>query len=257
MKGALTQYIDVAQIVLYGFWVFFAGLIVYLRREDKREGYPLESDRSRNVQVVGFPKPPSPKTFLLAHGGGTRTAPRSEAQQPVAATPVGPWPGAPLEPDGDPMLDAVGPAAYAMRAQAPDLTVEGQPKLAPLRVATDYGVEARDPDPRGMQVFGADDRVGGTVTDVWIDRSEPQIRYLEMEVSGANGPRRVLLPINFARISRSDKNVKVVSLLAKHFANVPGLANPDVVTAREEDHITAYYAGGQLYAEPSRMGPLL
>ena len=44
--GAITQYIDVAQVTLYAFWIFFALLIFYLRREDKREGYPLESDRS-------------------------------------------------------------------------------------------------------------------------------------------------------------------------------------------------------------------
>ena len=46
MRGAITQYIDVAQILLYAFWIFFAGLLIYLRREDKREGYPLESERS-------------------------------------------------------------------------------------------------------------------------------------------------------------------------------------------------------------------
>ncbi|MBV9775481.1 MAG: hypothetical protein JO143_00385 [Acetobacteraceae bacterium] len=40
--GGLTSYIDVAQMTLYGFWIFFFGLIIYLRREDKREGYPLE-----------------------------------------------------------------------------------------------------------------------------------------------------------------------------------------------------------------------
>ena len=54
-RGAITDYIDVAQVVLYVFWIFFAGLIVYLRREDKREGYPLESDRSGRVTVQGFP----------------------------------------------------------------------------------------------------------------------------------------------------------------------------------------------------------
>ena len=37
--------IDLALIALYAFWIFFAGLIFYLRREDKREGYPLVSDR--------------------------------------------------------------------------------------------------------------------------------------------------------------------------------------------------------------------
>ncbi len=55
--------------MLYAFWVFFAGLIIYLRREDKREGYPLESDRSESIKVQGFPAMPEPKTFLLPHGG--------------------------------------------------------------------------------------------------------------------------------------------------------------------------------------------
>ena len=69
MQGAITSYIDVAQVTLYAFWVFFAGLILYLRREDKREGYPLESDRSGAIRVQGFPPIPEPKTFLLPHGG--------------------------------------------------------------------------------------------------------------------------------------------------------------------------------------------
>ena len=36
--------LDVTEWVLYGFFLFFAGLIIYLRREDRREGYPLEDD---------------------------------------------------------------------------------------------------------------------------------------------------------------------------------------------------------------------
>jgi photosynthetic reaction center H subunit len=58
--------IDFAQIVLYAFWIFFAGLIWYLRREDKREGYPLVSDR-RNVTVQGFPAIPAPKRKTSSH----------------------------------------------------------------------------------------------------------------------------------------------------------------------------------------------
>ena len=47
--GAITSHIDVAQVALYAFWIFFAGLIFYLRSEDKREGYPLQSDRSDRI----------------------------------------------------------------------------------------------------------------------------------------------------------------------------------------------------------------
>ncbi|MGQ0595573.1 MAG: photosynthetic reaction center subunit H [Gammaproteobacteria bacterium] len=258
--GSVTSYIDVAQLVLYAFWIFFFGLVFYLRREDKREGYPLESDRRERldrISVQGFPNPPAPKVFAL-RDGGTATAPRGKGDtREIRAQPVGPWPGAPLEPTGDPMLDGVGPAAYAERADVPDLTMDGRPKIVPLRVAGDFHLESRDPDPRGMEVIGADRAVGGTVTDVWVDRSETVIRYLELEVPTAGGPRRALLPINFARVDGNRRQVRVKSILARHFGEVPALKNPEQVTLLEEDRIVGYYAGGNLYAEPSRMGPLL
>jgi photosynthetic reaction center H subunit len=78
MQGTITGSLDFAQVVLYVFWVFAAGLIFYLRREDKREGYPLESERSPHVRVQGFPWIPQPKTFLLPHGG-TVSAPDARA----------------------------------------------------------------------------------------------------------------------------------------------------------------------------------
>jgi photosynthetic reaction center H subunit len=60
--GAITDYMDVAQMTLYVFWLFFAALVIYLRREDKREGYPLESSRSRQIRIEGWPPLPKPKT---------------------------------------------------------------------------------------------------------------------------------------------------------------------------------------------------
>jgi photosynthetic reaction center H subunit len=251
--GALTNYLDVAQLVLYAFWIFFAGLIYYLHRENKREGYPLESDRSGGrIEVQGFPRIPEPKTFLLAHGG-TATVPNRKAdRRPVKAAPVAGFLGAPLEPTGDPMLDGVGPAAYAERADTPDLTFEGAPKIVPLRVAADHYLESRDPDPRGMQVIAGDGEIAGTVRDAWVDRSEALIRYLEVEVAGG---RRVLLPMNFARVGGGA--VRVQSIFAKHFASVPATKQPDQVTFLEEDRICAYYAGGTLYAEPRRQEPWL
>ncbi|NBQ12772.1 MAG: photosynthetic reaction center subunit H, partial [Gammaproteobacteria bacterium] len=44
LTGDITGYVDVAQVVLYVFWLFFFVLIFWLHREGKREGYPLESD---------------------------------------------------------------------------------------------------------------------------------------------------------------------------------------------------------------------
>jgi photosynthetic reaction center H subunit len=254
-KGAFTSYIDVAQILLYAFWIFFAGVIYYIRREDKREGYPLKSDRSDHIVVQGFPAMPSPKTFLLPHGGSVQKPSREVDKREIKARPVAPWPGAPLEPTGNPMLDAVGPASYAERTDTPDLTLEGTPKIVPLRVAHDFSVSSKDPDPRGVPVVGGDGKVGGVVSDVWVDRSEPQVRYLEVAVSGSG--RRVLLPIAFAIVDDAGRAVWVNSIMSHQFAGVPGLANADQVTLREEDRISAYYAGGTLYGTPSRLGPVL
>ena len=147
-KGSIVGSIDTAQVVLYVFWVFFAGLIFYLRREDKREGYPLVSDRGGGVSVVGFPVPPSPKIFRLAHGHGDVMAPATRAEPPLNnVRPVAPWPGAPLEPIGNPMLDAIGPGAYALRSDTPDLTVDGEVKIVPMRAAPSFFVANGDPDP--------------------------------------------------------------------------------------------------------------
>ena len=61
-------YMDLAQVTLYVFWIFFACLIFYLRREDKREGYPLESTGINGGVVHGFPRMPDSKTYLLRDG---------------------------------------------------------------------------------------------------------------------------------------------------------------------------------------------
>lgn len=251
--GAITPYIDVAQITLYAFWVFFACLVYYLRREDKREGYPLESDRSGSIDVQGWPKVPAPKTFLL-RDGSTRAVPRPHVSRDIAATPTGAWPGAPLEPTGNPMVDGVGAASWSMREDVPDATIGGLPKIVPMRVATDFHVGPGDPDPRGMTVVGADGVVAGTVRELWVDRTEVIIRYLEVEIAGGRG---VLLPFNFTKYDVPRNQVNVRSILAAQFANVPAIASAEQITLREEDRVMAYYGGGHLYATPSRMGPLV
>jgi len=64
----MMKYVGGAQIAIYAFWLFFGGLVYYLRREDKREGYPLESPQGPRE---GWPKPADPKTYLhRTHGDG-------------------------------------------------------------------------------------------------------------------------------------------------------------------------------------------
>jgi photosynthetic reaction center H subunit len=256
--GAITGYIDVAQVVLYLFWIFFAGLIYYLLRENKREGYPLESDRSSRITVQGWPSVPFPKTFKLSSGEIIYVPPLPAAQvasKPIAAVPSANWLGAPLEPTGPQMLAEVGPGSYAQRADRPDQTLEGMPRIVPLRAAPGFGVASQDPDPRGKPVVGADGQIGGIVCDLWVDRSEMIFRYLEVEVKVENAVRRVLVPMNFARVGQ--RQTVVMSVFGMHFAQVPATRLPEQVTLLEEEKIMAYYGAGTLYAESSRREPVL
>lgn len=255
--GAVTAYIDVAQLSLYAFWLFFAGLIFYLRREDKREGYPLRSARTGKPETEGFPGMPKAKIFLLSDGSEQK-APHFEAKRtPLNAVRTAERSSAPLTPTGNPLLSGVGPASYANRHDVPDLTAEGHVKIVPLRVATDFSIDREDPDPRGFTVVGADGAVAGKVLDLWVDRAEVIARYLEVEVEGPSGPRAVLLPVPLIRVNSKARQIKVASILGNQFADVPGTKHADQVTFLEEDKIVAYYGGGTLYAKPSRLGPLI
>jgi photosynthetic reaction center H subunit len=250
--GAITGYIDLAQIILYIFWLFFFGLIYYLIRESHREGYPMQTD-GLSLEVQGWPVP-KPKVFKTVHGDVTvpdlkRGEPDYQAADTYAS------PGSPIEPKGNPLLAGVGPGAWSNRADVPDRMMSGAPSIVPLRVATDFNVSPNDSDPRGLPVIGGDNLPGGKVVDIWVDQAEVLFRFLEVETPTANGPRRVLLPIPFARIGST--SVKVNSIFASQFAGVPGLKNPDQVTMFEEEKITGYYGAGTLYAEPQRGEPII
>lgn len=257
MTGSLSGSIDLAEILFTLFWVFFVGLILYLRREDKREGYPLESDRGGRVVVEGFPATPPPKAFKLAHGG-TAYAPSGKVDdRPIAAEPAAPGDGAPLVPTGNPMLDCVGPASYAQRSDTPDLTLEGEPRIVPMRVATDFWVNKQDTDPRGMDVIATDGVTVGTVSDIWVDRAEPQPFFFEVDLNPESGSGSVLMPLAFVDIHNRRRAISCDALYSNQFRDVPALQSPDQVTLLEEDKINAYYAGGLFYADAERQEPLL
>jgi photosynthetic reaction center H subunit len=252
MQGQIVGSIDLAQVTLYVFWIFFAGLIIYLRREDKREGYPLESDRRGGVAVQGYPATPQPKKFRMSNGETIFKPDGKVAQRTVNAKPIAKWPGAPLEPIGDPMKAAVGPGAYALREDKPELAPDGSRVIQPMRIVPQASVDPHDIDPRGLKVIAGDKRVAGVVSEIWIDTIEPQIRYLEVALESEPG-KHVLLPLNFAIISKARKQVECDAIFAKHFADVPGLRSADIITKLEEEKITAYYAAGTLYASPDRL----
>lgn len=253
--GALTSQLDVAQLALIVFFLFFVGLVRYLQRESNREGFPLVDPVSgATLRSPGLSGLPDPKTFLLSHGG-TVVAPRPEVEAPPANATAARFPGGPIEPVGHPLLSGVGPAAYTDRPDVADLEYfSGEPRIVPLHAAPGYSLAAEDPDPRGMPVVGADGATGGTVSEVWIDKTETMIRYLQV---ATNGGRSVLLPAPLADVQGEKGRVHVTAITGAQFEDVPATKSPDQVTLLEEDKIRAYFGGGVLYATPARVEPLI
>lgn len=254
MSSGLAS-IDLVEILFTLFWVFFIGLVLYLHRESKREGYPLVSDRSPHITVQGFPAIPEPKEYRL-ESGQSLFAPREEPEEDVAVEPAAPHPGAPFEPVGDPMLAAVGPGSYANRSDVAELTLDGKPRIVPMRADASLAVDSRDLDPRGMDLVAADGETVGTISDLWIDLAEPQIYFLEATPSGEGG-RSIMVPFGFAEIDKQANTIRVNALYSQQFDDVPQLASPDRITLLEEDKIMGYYGGGLLYADDRRAEPYL
>jgi len=249
--GAITTYFDVAQLVLYIFWLFFAGVIYYLVRENRREGYPLQTHAG--TRHAGWIAIPEPKTYLL-EDGRTVTVPDDKVPaQNFDGERVHGSEGSPIEPLGNPLLAGVGPGAWTERADRADLDHYGVPKIRPLSLTPACDVSDKDPDPRGMTLLDANGDPVGTIRDLWLDAPEMVFRYLEVEL--ADGSRRALVPMTFARITSS--SVKVHALLAHQYADVPATKAQDRITLLEEERITAYFGAGLLYAEPTRAEPLV
>lgn len=256
--GAITNYVDVAQLALYAFWLFFAGLIFYLLRENKREGYPLiAADRAgiSPVVVQGFPAIPSPKAFPMPDGSNLMV-PKPEHREPLSNFKrAGKFQGAPIVPTGEPLTAGLGPGAWANRHDEPDLAFDdGKPKIVPLRAAPGFFLAMEDPIVIGYTVVGADNTVAGTVVEAWIDRSEVTVRYLEVQLPGGE---LVLLPTTFVRIDNKNRRIICRYIKAAQFALAPVPRTADQVTLLEEDKIQAFYAAGSFYAWPGREGPLL
>ncbi len=256
--GGFTRELDVAQVVLYVFWGFWVCLVFYLRREDHREGYPLVTEPHGGVgrAGIGFPIPPA-KILRDYHGGASYSPPGDVPRGPEGAVPAATFPGAPLVPTGNPLIDGVGPASYCYRKDVPDLTIDGQEKFKPLRVALEYRVDPHMPRPQGMRVISADGLDVGGVIDVWIDEIGHEIVFLEVELAGVTTQPRILIPQMYVRYRGRAREVVVRALAAEHFLNVPRTRNPDMITRLEEDKIVGYFGGGTLYGRPGRSEPFL
>ena len=238
---------DLASLSIWLFWGFFALLVYYLQTENMREGYPLELEDGTVAPNQGPFPVPAPKTFLLPHGRGSVTVPngaREAREVAVGRTAVSE--GFPHAPLGDPMKDGVGPASWAPRRDIPELDGHGHNKIVPMASASAFAVSAGR-DPRGLPVQAGDLEVVGTISDMWVDAPEQLVRYLEITL---NSGTKKLVPVPMVKI-QADR-VRINSLSSDLFEGVPATKSQTEVTLLEEEKISAYYAGGTLYAASKR-----
>ncbi len=255
----LTQHIDIALVVMNAFFLFFFALVVYLQREGRREGYPLEHELTGRVESEGGPlHTPARKAFRLPFGQGLVYVPsleRDPVQLPARRTDYGT--GSPIEPTGNPLVDGIGPAAWANRAKHPDLDWEGHTRIVPMHTTPEFSIAGRDADPRGYNVIAADGAIVGKVSELWIDKADRLIRYLQVSVQGEN-PREVLAPMMMATVRRRTATVTIDAIVSGQWDQAPGMPEGGtVITLYEEERVQAYFGGGYLYATPERSEPLL
>ncbi|MEE4201980.1 photosynthetic reaction center subunit H [Erythrobacter sp.] len=264
--------LDVAQLAFILFFIFFVGLVLYLNRESRREGYPLEHEQTGRIEPVESFFDWDKKVFDLPHDRGIyipEDVPRDELSkvENIPAKQSFGGGGAPWVPTGDPLADGMGPAAWTPREDYPDLTFDGALRIVPLADSHDIKIADHDDNPVGLPVYGADKQLAGTVSDVWVDQSEHIIRYLEVTTGSG---KQVLVPMPFAAVQgtgflggftplRDDKQalIDVTALRADQFDAVPTIATPGQITRREEDRIMGYFGGGYMYATPERSQPWL
>ncbi|SFO94977.1 photosynthetic reaction center subunit H [Tranquillimonas alkanivorans] len=241
---------DLASLAIWSFWLFFAVLVYYLQTENMREGYPLEDEDGKPAANPGLWSLPSPKSFKLPFGRGEVTVPgaaneAAHRRESLALARTDAASGFPFAPTGDPMKDGVGPAAWVPRRDMPELDGHGRPKIQPMSAHEDFFVSAGY-DPRGLPVVTKDDKVVGRVTDLWVDVPESNVRYVEYEVAPEFGSGTRLAPMTMVRVD--PRWVDLFSLTAARIADAPQVKSPAQITLLEEEKVSAWYAGGLLFA---------
>ena len=267
--GYITQYIDVAQLALYIFWLFFVFLVLYLNKESRREGFPVRYHENDKGAPNTEYKTPAPKTYHLLNGEEVQLpSGKNDDHRELNATPLAPWPGAPLVPNGDAMIDGLGSAAWAERADHPDMTNEGDPRIVQLSTlpTDEFFIAKLSSNPIGMNVRACDGQIVGKVTDIMLDRMEMLSRYYQVVL---NSGKTILLPMMYMTLRRSAdapeegslserlidgraKEMRVASLNSAQFENIPVCADNAVVTLLEEDKIQAYFGGAHVFGSPQR-----
>jgi photosynthetic reaction center H subunit len=110
----------------------------------------------------------------------------------------------------------------------------GDPRLARVGELSDYEVADHHPDVRGWDVVASDDRKIGDVKELVADTTSMKVRYLDIELDDdfrrSDDDRRVLIPIEHARLIEDDDVVRLDVMASHQARDIPahrGTFDPD------------------------------
>lgn len=240
---------DLASAAIWGFWIFFAGLVIYLQTENMREGYPLVDDDGEPSSGPGIFPTPKDKTFELRDGRGSISVPSEQVAERanLAMAQTSDSAGSPYVPTGNAMVDGVGPASWAARKDHAELDAHGHAKIRPMKDLPDFKVSAGR-DPRRLAVMGGDGEIVGRATDMWIDVPEQMVRYISVDLNPEGTGKTRLVPMNMAKIGTD--RVICKSMMADTWEGIPQTKSGSQVTLLEEEKIMAWFGGAAMYAKP-------
>lgn len=103
--------------------------------------------------------------------------------------------------------------------------VEAQPRIVPLKDAREFRLPRDAPNPRGWEVFGADNERVGVVEGLLVDPSQMRVAYLDVDVAEdlflLREDRHVVVPMDFVELRERGRDVWVKGLTAREIALLP------------------------------------
>jgi uncharacterized protein (TIGR02271 family) len=118
---------------------------------------------------------------------------------------------------------------------------EPMDRVVPLNQLSGYKVADGEPDIRGWDVVASDGSRLGKVDDLLVDTQANKVRYVDVDVEG--GDRHVTVPIGYARLEETRRQVLVDGLGSEQMQALPSYTRGAITRDYEEQVGRAFNVG--------------
>lgn len=103
--------------------------------------------------------------------------------------------------------------------------VDEQSNVVPLREAREFRLPKDAPNPKGWEVFGADNERVGVVEGLLVDPTQMRVRYLDVDVADdlflLREDRHVVVPMEYVELRERGRDVWIKGMTAHEIAMLP------------------------------------